>query len=564
MPNIDFHALQNGSDIRGVAVDGVPNEPVNLTEQACAMIGRGFLVWLCRRTGKAPQDLTITIGRDPRISGEALLHAFESGVKPCGARVIDCGLASTPAMFMSTVFPEIQADGAVMVTASHLPYNRNGLKFFSASGGLDKKDIAEVLTAAENGEQPEQTASDRTAQKSSGIPKNSGIAAADAAPTAEPAQPTKQSSDAASRDTVSRDAGAPALMDLYAAHLRGLITGAVSVDKPLSGLKIAVDCGNGAGGFYVTKVLNPLGADTSASQFLDPDGTFPNHIPNPENEEAMAAITSAVQQNGCDLGIIFDTDVDRSSAVDEQGREINRNGIVAMAAALIADEFPGTTVVTDSITSNELTDYLENRLHLHYLRFKRGYRNVINKAAELNEQGTDAQLAIETSGHAAYKDNYFLDDGAYLATRIIIRLAQLKREGREISSVIAGLKEPEEAVEIRMPITEADHNAAGTAILEATEAWAKSFAQQTSAGSAGEPELQVHLVTPNYEGVRVQFTGAVNGWFLLRKSLHDPIMPLNIEAEEAGGCKRIAKALQGCLKTVSGMDTSKLEEFIEK
>jgi phosphomannomutase len=543
MSDINFHALQNGSDIRGVAIGGVEGEAVNLTPAACSLIAQGFLVWLCQKTGKAPEDLTITIGRDPRLSGESLLQAFTDGLKPFGTRTIDGGLASTPAMFMSTVFPEIRADGAVMVTASHLPFNRNGLKFFSKDGGLDKKDIARILTAAENNEKPaalRETASSANADSAAGA-----------------------SASAASSAQASASADAqPDLMDLYSAHLRGLIQKAVPGEKPLSGLKIAVDCGNGAGGFYVSKVLQPLGADTSASQFLEPDGSFPNHIPNPENEAAMAAITGAVNTNHCDLGIIFDTDVDRSSAVDEQGREINRNGIVAMAAALIADEYPGTTVVTDSITSNELTDYLENRLKLHHLRFKRGYRNVINKAAELNAEGTDAQLAIETSGHAAYKENYFLDDGAYLATRIIIRLAQLKREGKEISSVIAELKEPEEAVEIRMPITEEDHNAAGTAILSTVEAWAEKQDAESSQNPDKGSGLQIHLVKPNYEGVRVQFGGSVQGWFLLRKSLHDPIMPLNIEAEEKGGCRQIAAELYAALENVTGMDTEKLTAFI--
>ncbi|MFC2662638.1 MAG: phosphomannomutase/phosphoglucomutase, partial [Eubacterium sp.] len=134
MSDINFHALQNGSDIRGVAIAGVEGEPVNLTPAACSLIAQGFLVWLCQKTGKAPEELTITIGRDPRLSGESLLQAFTDGLKPFGTRTIDCGLASTPAMFMSTVFPEISADGAVMVTASHLPFNRNGLKFFSKDG----------------------------------------------------------------------------------------------------------------------------------------------------------------------------------------------------------------------------------------------------------------------------------------------------------------------------------------------------------------------------------------------------------------------------------------------
>ena len=97
---------------------------------------------------------------------------------------------------------------------------------------------------------------------------------------------------------------------------------------------------------------------------------------------------------------------------------MNRNAIVAMAAALIANGLCRvTTVVTDSITSDQLTEYLEKCLGLKHLRFKRGYKNVINKAKELDQNGVDSQLAIETSGHAAYKENYFLDDGAYLATQ---------------------------------------------------------------------------------------------------------------------------------------------------
>ena len=128
--------------------------------------------------------------------------------------------------------------------------------------------------------------------------------------------------------------------------------------------------------------------------------------------------------------------------------------------------------------------------------------------------------------------------------------------------MIADLKEPEEAVEIRMPITEADHNTAGTAILDAVESWAESASAGKETSGHADSDIQIHLIKPNYEGVRVQFSGAVNGWFLLRKSLHDPIMPLNIEAEEAGGCKRIAEELFQCLKNVTGMDTDKLKAFM--
>lgn len=511
MIKYDFKALQNGSDIRGVALPGVEGEPVTLDSVAVSRLAKGFLLWLKNRTGRDTTELTIAIGRDSRLSGPDLVSCFAASLAEHGARIYDCGLASTPAMFMSTVFEDFQADGSVMVTASHLPWNRNGLKFFSQDGGLDKGDIADIIIFAESDQMLAQ------------LPKK------------EAAVQTKD------------------LMTAYAAHLRNLIIEKTGKDMPLSGMKICVDAGNGAGGFYATEVLQPLGADISASQFLEPDGNFPNHAPNPENKEAMQAITAQVQKEGCDLGLIFDTDVDRSSAVDENGREISRNGIVAMAAALIAKEHPGTTVVTDSITSNQLTAFLEDSLGLKHLRFKRGYRNVINKSQELNSEGVDSQLAIETSGHAAYKDNYFLDDGAFLATRIVVRAANLFAEGRGISSLIASLKEPAEAIEVRLPITAPNFSEVADVALSAVA----SCSGRTFSDDAGE-SITWEVVEPNYEGVRIAFSGASEGWFLLRKSLHDPILPLNVEAEAAGGTTIIRKQIAEVLSSITGVDTSKL------
>jgi phosphomannomutase len=100
-------------------------------------------------------------------------------------------------------------------------------------------------------------------------------------------------------------------------------------------------------------------------------GLFPNHIPNPEDKAAMEAITQAVLNNKADLGIIFDTDVDRSAAVDSSGRELNRNRLIALMSAIVLEEHPGTTVVTDSVTSDGLTTFIEKKLGGKHHRFKR-------------------------------------------------------------------------------------------------------------------------------------------------------------------------------------------------
>ena len=149
------------------------------------------------------------------------------------------------------------------------------------------------------------------------------------------------------------------LMELYTAHLRASICKELEISEkagPFKGMHIVVDAGNGAGGFFATDVLAPLGADISGSRFLEPDGMFPHHVPNPEDETAMAAVKEAVLTNHADLGLIFDTDVDRMSAVLSDGTEVNRNALIAMMAAILAPDYPGSTIITDSVTSDGLTD----------------------------------------------------------------------------------------------------------------------------------------------------------------------------------------------------------------
>ena len=421
---MDYSKLQNGSDIRGVALEGIEGQHINLTESACKDIGRGFALWLAKKTGK--RCLRVAVGRDSRLSGAALCDWICQAMVAQGLEVTDFGMASTPAMFMSTITEGYAFDGSVMITASHLPFNRNGFKFFTADGGLEKGDIKEILDFA-------------AGDVSTGLNGGKLIFGE--------------------------------FMDTYAKILADKIRAATGEDKPLDGFRIVVDAGNGAGGFYVDKVLKPLGANTDGSRYLDPDGSFPNHIPNPEDKKAMEAITESVKLANADLGIIFDTDVDRAGAVLSDGSELNRNRIIAMLSAILLREHPGTTIVTDSITSTGLAKFIEEKGGIHH-RFKRGYRNVINESIRLNNLGQDSQLAIETSGHGALKENYFLDDGAYLVTKLLIELARGKKEGYTLESLIDSLEEPAESVEFRMNILLDDFKSYGQKVIDELTAYA--------------------------------------------------------------------------------------------
>ena len=166
----------------------------------------------------------------------------------------------------------------------------------------------------------------------------------------------------------------------------------------------------------------------------------------------MASICDAVLREKADLGIIFDTDVDRAALVDEAGNALNRNELIALISAVILEEHPGSAIVTDSITSSGLKWFIEEHLKGIHHRFKRGYKNVINESIRLNQEGTESWLAIETSGHAALKENHFLDDGAFLVAKLLIQMAKLKRNGRSLGELIAPLPRARESGEFRLKI----------------------------------------------------------------------------------------------------------------
>ena len=490
----DWQKLRSGSDIRGDAD--------RLTDEFAEKIGYVFAQWVARRIGTTSDKIKLAVGHDPRLSGPRLKDALISGMKAADSDVLDCGLCTTPAMFMVCADPAIRVNGSIMITASHQPAGKNGFKFLTRAGGLTGADVAELIDAAAQVEVPD---------------------------------PLVREIDCLSAYT-----------DGLAAMMRRRLNDASK--KPLLGLHVVVDAGNGAGGFYAD-FLSELGADVTGSQFLTPDGSFPNHSPNPEDHEVMAQLSRAVLENKADLGVIFDADCDRAAIVDQSGRAINRNRLIALIAAILLEENPGATFVTDSVTSSGLNQFITEWGGTHY-RFKRGYRNVIDEAIRLNAEGIDCPLAIETSGHAAFRENHFLDDGMYLVTRLICEAMRLKREGLTLSSLIDELQEPVESAEIRLPLLDTeDFRLAGQEVIETI-----------LSHTLDNPEW--NLAPDNREGVRISFNldgGVNNAWFLLRLSVHDPVMPLNAESDVPGGVERMLRELYELLRDIDTLDLTPLK-----
>lgn len=490
----ELKKLKSGTDIRGFA----SGENITLTDEAVRLFVKAFCAELMASGIEKPR---IALGHDPRISSLHIAELAANAALSCGADVVYTGLSSTPSMFILLKESDFGCDASLMITASHLPANRNGLKFFTREGGYSSKDIDKLIETAAKGI----------------FPNGRG-------------------------EYCERS-----FMDEYSRILVKKVESECG-KTPLKGKKIIVDAGNGAGGFFTDKVLKPLGADTEGSLYLEPDGNFPNHIPNPEDKGAIDCLSSAVLKNGADLGIIFDTDVDRAACVDKDGDEINRNKLIALLSAIILPA-RGGVVVTDSVTSAHLTEFIKNCGGEH-LRFKRGYKNVIDKCAELNKNGVYSPLAIETSGHAAFPENYYLDDGAYLITKVLACMAAQSKNGKTLSDLIAGLKSPAEESEIRIGFSKSstDFASEGNAVIDVLK-------------NEAEKRADMRLADDNYEGVRIFFD---NGLALVRMSVHDPVMPINIESDEKGGCGEIAKKLYDVLTRFGFLDLENLEKYISR
>lgn len=496
----NYGILKSGTDIRGRAIENDGKIAV-LTDKAVEDLAAAFVYWLGTSLNKT--NLKIAIGRDSRLTGENFSKVIVHALRACGVELFDCGMISTPTAFMLTQFPSMKVDGSIMITASHHPFDINGLKFFTAEGGINSQQLDEIIALAEKGEKP------RASVPSTVIHKD--------------------------------------CLRLYCDMLGEVIRKGTGLFMPLKNMKIVVDAGHGAGGFFATRVLKPLGADVSDSQFLEPDGNFPAHAPNPENPDAMDSLKNKVLESGADLGIIFDADVDRCAVVASDGTEINRCALIALAAAIVLPDHPGATIVTDSVTTEGLRQFIESKGGVQK-RFRRGYRNVIDEAKRLNDDGVDAPLAIESSGHAAFADNYFLDDGAYFIAKILVVLSKLRRQKLDLPDLIAELHTPLEEADIRLDLVGDDWRDTVDKIIPRLK---------------GISERLLRIPDESYEGIRAYVPHA-NGYFIVRASVHDPVLPIYIESDKEGGALSVARFLYSFLKGFRGVDCEPLEVFISE
>jgi len=511
--------LISGSDIRGRFVDHPQVGSMSaiaqeirkstlpaLTPFAAHCLGYAYATFL---TDTIPHkdEITICIGKDPRHHGLILADAFARGAEGVdNVRVAYTGLATTPSMF--EFCRSSLCDGAVMVTASHLPEDRNGMKFFTCNGGLDKTNLAQVVSLAQR--------YSTALYDTSFIPPTSGPNAVYCSKWVD------------WMPVYARSLKRAMMNEVYG---RQQNNDAKICRQTLKGLTIVLNAGNGSGVFF-KQVLEDLGADVSRSIHTLPDSSFPGGIPNPESDSMIEETIKACQACNADLGIMLDTDADRCGLVaprtmsfdgsSTQFEAVNRNRLIALMGVIYSKQSPGCSVVTCSVTSEGLSDFLENELGLRHVRYLKGYANVIKKARSLTESGeANAEVAIETSGHCALKENNYLDDGTYTAIKTLGLLARERVTNPKVSllDLIRNLKEMGEVTELRMNLRD------GT--VETTHKMFDYLAFELEAACQLDSDWAVD--TDNMEGIRIRIDD-IGGFFMLRKSLHDPVLSLQVEA----------------------------------
>ena len=422
----------------------------DLTDDVARAVGRAFGQMMGER-GKR----RIAVGRDVRLSSPRIRAAVVEGLRDQGASVVDVGQVPTPALYFAVL--HLKADAGVMITGSHNPIEYNGIKLSDGTSSLHGPEIQEIATRA----------------------AAAGVVAARGA-----------------LEEVSIDE--PYLTDLV---------GRIRLAKPL---KVVCDPGNGAASILGPQFLRAIGCDVDA-MFAEPDGRFPNHLPDPTVPELMKPLCDRVRATKADLGIGFDGDADRVGAVDENGRMIFGDELLGLYAADVLAKKPGATVVFEVKCSQGLVDWVRQKGG-NPIMWKAGHSLIKAKMRE-----TGAPLGGEMSGHMFFADEFYgYDDALYGAGRLLRLLAAA---GRPLSALVRDLPQSQyvSTPELRLDCTDAAKFAIVDSVRE---------------------HYRTRYDVLDVDGARVQFG---DGWGLIRASNTQPVLVVRFEAKSRERLHEIAR-----------------------
>ena len=368
------------SVLREYDIRGIIND--TLTANDAHAIGAIFGSVINKNDGHS-----VVVGRDGRHSSLEIEKNLIEGLISQGLKVFKIGLCPTPQLYFGV--HHLRADGGIMITGSHNPPDYNGFKMMLGHGpffGQDIKDMAKT-----------------------------------------PYNPNKVI-----------EGGQQIQLDIQDAYLHRVLEG-LRLDTKLS---IVWDCGNGVAGPVIDKLSKSLSGEHEVL-FADVDGNFPNPHPDPPIEKNLETLITRVKKRNADLGIAFDGDGDRIGVIDDLGKILWGDQLLAILAEDVLLEQPGSTIIGDVKASQGLFDRI-TALGGKPLMWKTGHSLIKNKMKEVN-----APLAGEMSGHIFFNDRYFgFDDAIYAAIRLI---DVVNRQGKKLSTIRSALPSVINTPELRLP-----------------------------------------------------------------------------------------------------------------
>lgn len=457
-------------DIRGT-VEG--NNP-QITPALAKLVGKALGTYL----PKTFQIEHMFVGCDNRLTSPGLKQALIEGVASTGLNVTDIGAIMTPTLYFASASYEGKGAG-VMITGSHLTTLYNGIKMAYGPLALADAQIQELLHIIQ------------------------------------------RDAFASGQGEVTQD------LDMIRKHM-ATIQAKVKIHKPLT---VVLDAGNGLSGTYVPPVLEALGI-TAHCLYCESDGTYPNHLPNPEDPEMTKDLEAKVVEVGADLGLAFDGDSDRCGFIDNHGHHIAADRLLALLARDLLSRQPGAKIVFDVKVSQALPDEIKKYGGVPVM-WKTGHSLMKLKMHEIG-----SPLGGEVSGHLFIGENYYgFDDAPLVALKTLEIISKSNKSVSEIFEAIPTLLATPEI------------------ILSAPDALKFKIIDEI------KDELAAKYDVVDIDGVRAIFD---QGWGLLRASNTQPAVTLRFEAYTRPKLVEYMNEFKALMDKHPEIDQSKFIEQIKK
>jgi phosphomannomutase len=420
-------------------------------------LGKSYIVYM-KEYAKIDKP-TITLGGDARLSSPPIVAALAKGITESGGDVIHLGMVTSPVSYFST-FDVPGVHGAIMVTGSHNPPEYNGFKISVGKSTIFGEEIQKLRRIMEKG-------------------------------------------------VYLSGKGKETTIDIFPQYIERY----KKEFGTLNPVKVVLDCGNGSGGTVARRLFEAVGLKPTIL-FEKPDGTFPNHHPDPTVEENLKDLAAQVIKEGAVCGIGFDGDADRIGVVDHKGHMVYGDELMVIISRDILSKNEGAKIIGDVKCSDRL--YADIKLHGGIpIMWKTGHSLVKEKI-----KVEHAPFGGEMSGHIFFADrNYGYDDAPYAALRVT---EILSRTGKTIPELLEGLPPAFNTPEIR---------------IDTTEEKKVLIVQKMKEAFSGGSDYKIDLT----DGIRLSFA---DGWALCRSSNTQPVLVVRYESNTAEGLKRIRSRVE--------------------